>query len=276
MDITQKQAAIYDHCRSYLEKYNSALKDDLPKNLEPNGKYENYVWTMWLQGENQAPGIVKTCLKSIKKYCSDRKVVVLDEESLEKYIELPSYIMEKYKQDRIIRPIFADIVRYCLLYKYGGTWIDSTVLMTDKIPKRILKEDLFLFHIAKGNLQRRYFLTANWFIHAKPGNVIMKDLIKFCFAYWRQENKPVNYFLDYFFFSMAVKNDIEARKIFNKMMYYPERLHFYPRLSKPFSKKLLVDLKEIGELPFHKLTYRLRKKYPGSLFEYLSQENVLD
>ena len=136
-------------CFEYISKYEYALRNKLPADLQPNGRYPNCVWTLWLQGEENAPQVIKNCIKSFRIYLKNYRLIVLDENSIQKYIHIPKIIMDKYKNREIDKTHFSDIVRYCLLYKYGGLWLDSTVLLTDKFPKEILDQDFFVFSNCK-------------------------------------------------------------------------------------------------------------------------------
>lgn len=283
-DFSPTHYFYYKKVYKYLNRYEYALKNRLPNNLEPNDRYKNCIWSMWLQGEEKAPGIVKNCLKSIKKYCAGRQVIILTENSIDKYIQLPSYIIRKYKNGQIPPALYSDIVRYCLIYKYGGTWIDSTVLLTDKLPNEILHQDFFMFQISKFRPIRYFHLTTNWFIHAKPGNVIIKDLINLNFEYWKNKDFACDYFMNFAFFTISVKMDKEAKKIFDKMPYVKEQCHFFSYLTKPYKKNLFESLKRYSGYPIHKLTYRKRlyvlRPYElwdeeSSLLHFLEQGNAL-
>ncbi len=282
-----------------LMEYLPALNKDLPSELRPQSNRiifwlqnlknkiqnkcctepycENCIWTLWLQGKDQAPGIIQNCWRSIEKYSNGRRVIILTEKDIHNYIRLPEYIWEKYRKKIIPSAHFADIVRYCLLYKYGGTWIDASVLLTGNIPDFICKQELFMFSMAKGTRMRNFFLTANWFIHAHKGNIIMGDLIKLNLDYWKKENELLSYWLNYFFFTIAVRNSKEAENVFNKMPYYPEILPLYPSLIKPYDENKLKLLLKDDFFPIHKLTYNKkgRKNIPeNSLFKHLSKENL--
>jgi len=284
------------HNYAYLSKYLRAIRNELPKELKPQlnfvnywikrlkcvifrkpfteKRYVDYIWSIWLQGTNDAPRLVKNCWRSVEKYRGNRKFIVLDENTIPQYVTLPQYIWDKYRSNKIPPALFADIVRYCLLYKYGGTWIDATVIMTAPIPDKITSLKFFMFNIPKKMFQRELHLTANWFIHAQPGNPILKDLINLCFEYWKYENKNVSYFMNYTLFTLVVTYDPEAYQVFKNMPYYPEKLPFYPILRRKYSKELIYNALKYDDLPIHKLTYKLQKKYIGSLFEHLSQENA--
>lgn len=276
----------YDHyvdVYNYLGRYKSAMKSELPSNLEPDGKYPDRIWVMWLQGEENAPQIVKNCLKNIRKYKGNRKIEFLTADTIKNYIQLPRYIEEKYKNKGIMPAIYSDIVRYCLLYKYGGTWVDATVLLTGEIPDKILNEDLFMFSYHKLKTHNGLFLATNWFIHAKPGSVVMKDLINLHLEYWKNENRLLDYYLSFLFLTMAVNNDSEAKKVFEKMPYVPEQFHFFVYLTRGYKKSTYEALKKHSVFPIHKLSYRARllRNKPlewwdeeSSLLNYLSQPNA--
>lgn len=55
--------------------------------------------------------IVKICLDSIKEHSAGRVVEVLDLDNLGKYVEIPGYILKKYKESKISHQHFSDIVR---------------------------------------------------------------------------------------------------------------------------------------------------------------------
>ena len=55
---------------AYTVKYDKDTKHEVED--------EGFVFVFWYQGEKSAPPIVKACLASIRKWCPDRKVIVLD------------------------------------------------------------------------------------------------------------------------------------------------------------------------------------------------------
>ena len=98
------------------------------KNLEH--KRSKIIWFCWLQGYNNAPDIVKACHNSLRQNIPDREIIVIDEKNWRDYIELPNYVVDKWEKKQIPAALFSDLLRLELLIKYGGTWIDSTVLCT--------------------------------------------------------------------------------------------------------------------------------------------------
>ena len=57
------------------KSFKGSVVSEVPKTSDTD---DGYVFVFWLQGEHAAPPIVKVCISSIRKWCFDRKVVVLD------------------------------------------------------------------------------------------------------------------------------------------------------------------------------------------------------
>lgn len=269
----------------HVQKYNYALKNKLPENLRPDGRYKDYVWTLWLGGENEAPQIIKNCFKSMRKYLGNRRLIVLDEQSISKYIGIPDYILEKYKKGIITPTSFSDIVRYCLLYKYGGLWLDSTILLTGPFPDKILEQPFFMFS-QPALIRLNKFLTTTWIVRSMPANAILKDIINLYFEYWLHEEKIVDYYFIFFFFTMAVENDPEARAIFEKMPCICEQYHFFSSYVFPYEQGLLRRFIKYARYPLHKLTYKdtifmqkgwvSKDHYERSLLHFFSRKDALE
>ena len=117
-----KKAFVYvkKYCQPIVEEpyCDKAKVEDMP------------IWQLWFQGEDNAPEIIKVCFASVKKHAKNRKVIVLDDETWRQYISLPEYIVEKYNDKTIGPAHMSDVIRVCLLEKYGGTWIDATILLS--------------------------------------------------------------------------------------------------------------------------------------------------
>ena len=107
----------------YLIKKEKNIKEDCP------------IWTMWYQGIELAPPLFRSCIQSIIENRAKHPVIIITRDNIDKYIKLPSYIIEKFKNNIISITHFSYIVRVALLFKYGGYWIDSNLLITTPITK---------------------------------------------------------------------------------------------------------------------------------------------
>jgi hypothetical protein len=80
------------------------------------------IWTLWYQGLDDAPALVKQCIASWTVRNPGWEVVVLDRQAIAEFIALPDYLDEL----NLPLPAFSDVLRIHLLRKYGGVWADAT------------------------------------------------------------------------------------------------------------------------------------------------------
>ncbi len=151
------------------------------------------IWICWLQGIDNAPEIVQACIASVRRYMKNWKINFVDENNFGEYINIPGKIVDKWKKGIIGNAHFSDIIRLELLVKYGGIWIDSTVMLAEHIPEYIVKSDFFLFMNENSFDTRRPY--ENWFIRTKSNNRILKTIRDMLYMYWEKENKCKEYFI---------------------------------------------------------------------------------
>lgn len=175
---------------------------------------QEQIFTLWFQGLDKAPHVVKACVESMRRRYGER-VVVLDNDSLGHFIQLPDYIIEKWKTGKIIPANFSDICRIELLTRYGGVWFDATDFLTGDIPERIIESDFFMYVTGKKLLPRMFVQTC--FVRARKGDPLVRMWRDLVFEYWRTEEKAVDYFLVHMLFRLLVKHNAQARELFNKM-----------------------------------------------------------
>ncbi len=244
------------------------------------------IWWCWLQGLAAAPPLVKACYNSLKQL-TGYSLVVIDNTNWREYVELPGYIVKKWEKGRIPAAMFSDLLRVELLIKYGGTWIDSTVLctgvndeqgslrekskenLTENLSNSKLDTDSKLSTL---NSQLKHFMNAplfvfqytkegsvpvsisNWFITACRNNEVLRVLQEMLYAYWRDYDSVLDYYIFHLFFAMISKE-------------YPEQMAAMPYAQ---SQRSLVLLHHWGEkfdqrkwdkltsgVCFHKLAFRV-------------------
>lgn len=235
--------------RQFIDDYvREHKKDDSEK------KHSNIVWTIWLQGMENAPYIVQKCYQSMKENIRDKEIIVITEDNYNQYVKFPDYIMEKYHKGIISKVHFADLLRIELLANHGGTWLDGTVFCSGK-PKRdyFLDSELFLFQKLKPGLDGHCTSISSWLMTAYSNNCIILLTRALLHNYWKHYNYAVDYFILHDFFQMA----IEA---------YPEEWKKVVPLSNSIPHILLLRLfdeydeniyKAVCEMtPFHKLSYK--------------------
>ena len=226
-------------------------------------KKENIIiWTCWLQGEEKAPLIVKRCLKSIKNNKNDFPVIIITEENFKTYVNIPEFIVKKWKSGIISNTHFSDILRCALLIQNGGIWIDSTCYLSDKIPDFVFENSFFCFK-HKRRLEDTIEL-GSWFMYSVNNNPLLKMTYELENEYWKKYNELDDYFLFHIFFRISSK-------------YYSEIWDFVPNINDMTPHELNSNLnytynKEIYEYIIrssfvHKLTYK---------FLNIKSESILD
>lgn len=74
--------------------------------------------------------MVKHCIGSQKKALPDYEHRILTLKNYHQWVELPEYSEKKFRKGRIPRALFINLFRLAVLKKYGGVWLDSSVLCT--------------------------------------------------------------------------------------------------------------------------------------------------
>ena len=296
-----------------IQKYGSKVQE-FKKFLDgPSGKAERnssrelkhehskVIWWCWLQGKEQAPQIVNACLNSLMRefkgssvqevqgLSDGYEIKVIDAENWKEYVELPDYIVKKWEKKQIPPALFSDLLRLELLIKYGGTWIDSTVLCTrfkgfeslssssgsTSSPsvqefKKYLEADLFLFQYTKqGSIP---VSISNWFISACSNNEVLMAVREMLYAYWKDYDCVLDYYIFHLFFAMISKE-------------YPEQIAAMPYGQSQNSLLLLhhwgekFDQKKWDKLTsqvcFHKLAFRVgedTKKNKESYYYHIIEQ----
>ncbi len=226
------------------------------------------IYTIWQQGEENAPDIVKACFRSIRRNCK-QELVVLDDSNLFDYITLPQVIVDKYRAGKIRRAHFADICRVELLYEHGGYWFDSTDFATAPVPQWVTDLDFFVFMV--GNVGQKYSYMQNCFIRARRGAYLLSAWRAMILEYWKNEDSCFDYFMHQLLFKTLVENDPRAKKYFAEMPHVPQDpthavWHVYKH--QPFDEKLYKKLTK--DAFFQKCAYA-DKPLPGTFAAAMSK-----
>lgn len=275
--LSKNEKEIFHNMRVYNHlkiKYSSFI--DNHKIEKKDRKKSNIIWWCWLQGEENAPKICKANLASLKDNIKDKEVIVIDEKNVYKYIELPEYIIDKYKKGIISKAHYCDLVRLQLLIKYGGTWIDSSVYCSgyNKVTKELLNSSLFVFeHWNRGDDS---IVASNWFISADSNSQILTLTRDLLFEYWKKHNWLIHYYIFHLFFTIATSIYKEEWKQVHKFSNIPPHMLQREMLNK-YDKDRFTELKYMSD--FHKLTQKIdaysNDSYYGKIIENYEKGNTI-
>lgn len=258
---------------AYLDRYVPYF-ESLPED-EPVRQEKERIFSIWFQGEEVAPPIVKACWRSMRKHCKN-ELVILDSKTIFDWITLPDYIVDKWKRGKIGYAHFADICRIELLYKYGGLWLDSTDYVFADMPEWLMEQDFFVF--MSGRKQRGFYsFIQNCFIRSKKSGYLIKAWREAVFTYWKYENSAIDYFVHQLLFRKVVENNLPASRLFEKMPKFvqdPTHTIWFEHASDPYDEELFKELSEAAV--FQKTEYKSSNATapnPGSFAEKLINLN---
>lgn len=273
-DYENKKILYYRQVQKWLKKKYLAYSQKDPEGLEFGTiTSKNPIWIYWKQGIENAPEIVQVCLNSIKRY-SKSDVFLITDKNLDEYVHFPDYIQKKIIKNEISAAAFSDLLRFTLLEHFGGTWIDSTVLLTDEIPFYYTQCDLFMLRDSTGPIYNAASLSV-WFLHSQPGNEIIRETRNITYEYWKTHNTVIEYLLPYVIITMVSENHSE----YVSMMPYANNeyaLLLLNRLNAEYDKQQAEYLKYLSWI--HKLSYKLSEevfKNPHNFYHHIIQEGIL-
>ena len=220
----------------------------------------NIIWICWFQGIENAPAVVRACFNSVKHFFPDKKIIVITSENINSYVKFPDFIIDRYRKGIISNTAFSDLVRLELLIKYGGLWIDATVLCTgNKLVNKLSesKSKFFMYQILKPGLDGHTVRFSSWMIYSYSNNQILRMTRYLIYTYWKENNKQISYFLLHNFLELS-------------STYYPEYLNKMIPFSSSVPHELLLRLFDnydeetynfiLSQSDFHKLTYKFNKE----------------
>lgn len=233
---------------------NNILKQPIIKN--------NVIWTMWWQGENNAPDIVKFCINSMKKNSNGHPVIVLDKNNYKDYVILPKHIEERYlegvndesplKKCVVDQTRLSDIIRCYLLFYYGGLWCDATIFFSKAVPESYFKDNWTT--LGQDNLE--YVGQGKWssfFWGCQNNNKLMGYAYQMHVEYFKNKKYWINYLLIDYMIDIAYKNDEDIRHMIDTVKSGNKKCQ---TINRNYNKE--IDIDEFNKLmeiqAFHKLS----------------------
>ena len=266
----------FDAVVGYMEENLKLSLPDIasfrPAAVDNPGPEPERVFTIWLQGEESAPDIVKSCFSQMRKVLG-MEVVVLDEKTLFDWIKLPDYVIDGWKSGKMCAAHFSDICRVELLYQHGGVWLDSTDFVISRVPQQIMDCDFFVY-MAGQKISSWYGYIQNCFIRAKKGNPLLGLWREAILTQWKRVPKAVDYFQHQVMFKKLVHENSQAAALFKDMPKIdqdPTHSLWFGYGNEPYEEARYKELASVAF--FTKTTYKskmAKSPLPGSIAEYMS------
>lgn len=227
------------------------------------------IWICWFQGIENAPELVQKCVKNNIRKLNDYEKIILTSDNFSQYVNVKPLILEKWKKGIISNTAFSNILRLEILIKYGGIWMDSTVLFTgESFPKYVTNYPIFMFSSWKwitGDIRP----ISTWFIAAQKEHPFLKAVLDCLYKYWTDKNELVTYFIFHMFFSFVMERYPIMYSQFTRISNVPPHYMQF-ELQNKFSKLRFKELTDMSSI--HKLSYKLDKEIfddKENLYNYL-------
>lgn len=143
-------------------------------------KGNNNIWMYWENRKGtQKPKYLNLCYKTVLKNCSQNfNIYLLNENTI--YNFLPKLRKDIFEKLNI--PQKTDYIRLKLLYKYGGIWLDSDIIVLNdlsSIVKHLNDHDFVGFGCHYRDCKNSgYPKPANWTFAAKKKSILFKECIE--------------------------------------------------------------------------------------------------
>ena len=132
-----------------------------------DNKIPKIIWSYWDNPE--VPDFVAKCRKNWEKFAPNYKIRYLNKNNIKDYV---SNMPENWQSLPPYRQ--ADILRLKLLEKYGGIWMDASILLLEN-PDKFVGGDVTLFTTPITTNDNPMY--ENWFIASTKNNEIIKKWI---------------------------------------------------------------------------------------------------
>jgi hypothetical protein len=261
------------------------------------------LFIYWDQGFRNAPNIVQKCLLTWKKHNPTWHIIELDDSNLSQYIDLKQELPENIS---ITKASMSDVIRICLLEKYGGLWVDATTYCVKPLDDWILQYITSGFFAFSNNVPEQHTLISSWFLYGDKDNYIVKKQKQSVIDYIHKSkvgigllnpSSSAQYIDDwfhnkyekefYFWFHMLFTDSYHSDNVFksiwdNTPKYSSDTPHtvqlgigMLTEMNDNIQKRITDT-----EAPLHKLTYRYDENefkkgcVLDYLFEQINQENT--
>lgn len=137
------------------------------------------VWSLWWQGYDRAPAVVRAAVDSQRRWCAGAGYShrLLTKDTYRRYVALDGRTEERLRRGTLPLAHASDLIRVKLLRQYGGLWCDATLFVSQPPEPELLAAPFV--SIRKTGHDRRGMADGRWttyFLGCDRGNVIAEFL----------------------------------------------------------------------------------------------------
>ncbi|EZQ11585.1 glycosyltransferase family 32 protein [Acinetobacter sp. Ver3] len=148
---------------------------------------------IWLYWEGVTPPLVEKCIAQIQKLHLDYEVNILGPDNIGEYcsFDLNNDVVKKATAQQR-----ADLIRFNLIYQYGGIWLDASIITYEKLDwindlVQQQRVEGFSYYRAKNTIQIEFPVLENWLLASTAKNKFFQHW--FNELYFAIEIGPKNY-----------------------------------------------------------------------------------
>lgn len=220
------------------------------------------IWCCWWQGVESMPELVKMCHTRLKQVIPKDKAElhIITFDNYLDYVDIPEHIVKKFNDGIVTMTTMSDVLRFCLLERYGGYWLDATVFFTDNIPKEYFTRDFYCQKMTnRPELVAREACKCNWCgfsMHGKKGNIAFRYMVDAFSHWWKKYDSIIDYVLIDYMLMTGYRHIPAIRSIVDSVEDNNEDIfEMYKSLNEPYSQELLEKFTKRNVM--HKLTYKM-------------------
>lgn len=241
-----------------IEKGNKQLADE---NKGP-------IWVCWWQGENNMPPIVQACWNKLQSLGLNKEIILITENNYNQYIEIDHHIITLLQTGKISITHFSDVLRFNLLYKHGGVWLDSTIYLNENAME-FLDRPFITLSVRNNGMYISEGKWSGFLFGAAPFNPLFKYLVDSYNLYYSKHDTLIDYFLMDYVIASCCNHDPDIKSLIDKYAIRCDDLYYIQKyLTSPITVEMLH---RINRIPFNKLTWKVRVDNctENSLYNYL-------
>ncbi|WP_195419790.1 capsular polysaccharide synthesis protein [Collinsella sp. D33t1_170424_A12] len=234
------------------------------------------IWMCWWQGEDSAPEIVRTCIESVRRNAGGHEVIVITDDNLSDYVDIPEWVLEKVRCGVMSRTHLSDLLRLSLLADHGGLWLDATFFCTGPLDEYLhlpvwsIKRPDYLHASVACGMFANYSLACD-----EAHRRIFATLRDYYLTYWRESNELIDYLLTDYLIVLAQRHDPSIAVAFASIApNNPYCDDLISLLNKPFDRSIWKELNTSTRL--FKLTWKQEFKMMSetgpTFYKYLLED----